>query len=122
MGLDFQKTEILTSPKVEVEEAKQYDIVEDRQQLNTVLTNSEAVQRKQDFGMIKNAFVRIIDARGNRELCKYDLSENYDGMTAMIFGKLYRNNGEWMFDAIGQATKDLSLGELANRFVANRFM
>lgn len=43
MGLDFQKTETLTSPKVEVEEAKQYDIVEDRQQLNTVLTNSEEV-------------------------------------------------------------------------------
>lgn len=87
-----------------------------------VINIYKAVQRKQDFGMIKNAFVRIIDARGNRELCKYDLSENYDGMTAMIFGKLYRNNGEWMFDAIGQATKDLSLGELANRFVTNRFM
>ena len=43
MGLDFQKTETLTSPTVEVEEAKQYDIVEDRQQLNTVLTNSEEV-------------------------------------------------------------------------------
>lgn len=43
MGLDFQKTETLTSPKVEVEEAKQYDIVEDRQQLNTALTNSEEV-------------------------------------------------------------------------------
>lgn len=43
MGLDFQKTETLTSPKVEIEEAKQYDIVEDRQQLNTVLTNSEEV-------------------------------------------------------------------------------
>lgn len=43
MGLDFQKTETLTSPKVEVEEAKQYDIVEDRQQLNTVFTNSEEV-------------------------------------------------------------------------------
>lgn len=43
MGLDFQKTETLTSPKVEVEEAKQYDIVEERQQLNTVLTNSEEV-------------------------------------------------------------------------------
>lgn len=43
MGLDFQKTETLTSPKVEVEEAKQYDIVEDRQQLNIVLTNSEEV-------------------------------------------------------------------------------
>lgn len=58
----------------------------------------------------------IVDTKGNRELCKYNLSEHYDGMTAMIFGKLYRNNGEWMFDAVGQATKAPSLEELANRF------
>lgn len=76
----------------------------------------KAVQRKQDFEMIKNAFIRIVDTKGNRELCKYNLSEHYDGMTAMIFGKLYRNNGEWMFDAVGQATKAPSLEELANRF------
>ena len=63
------------------------------------------------------AFIRIVDARGNRELCKYNLSENYDGMTAMIFGEIYRHNGEWKFSAVGQATKDPGLGELANRFV-----
>ena len=77
----------------------------------------KAVQRNQHFGMIENAFIRIVDARGNRELCKYNLSENYDGMTAMIFGEIYRHNGEWKFSAVGQATKDPGLGELANRFV-----
>ena len=51
--------------------------------------------------MIQNAFIRIVDARNNQEMCRYNLSENYDNMTAMIFGEVYRNNGEWKFNAIG---------------------
>lgn len=77
----------------------------------------QAVQRKQHFGMIQNAFIRIVDARNNTELCKYNLSEDYSNMTAMIFGEIYRNNGEWKFNAVGQATADPGLGELANRFI-----
>ena len=61
----------------------------------------QAVQRRQHFGMIQNAFIRIVDARNNQEMCRYNLSENYDNMTAMIFGEVYRNNGEWKFNAIG---------------------
>ncbi|MGN1119900.1 MAG: TerD family protein, partial [Oscillospiraceae bacterium] len=57
----------------------------------------QANQRKQHFGMIKNAFIRVVDADSGKELCKYNLSENYDGMTAMIFGEVYRYNGEWKF-------------------------
>lgn len=75
-----------------------------------------ASARKQHFGMIKNAFIRIFDAETNQELCKYNLSENYDGMTAMIFGEMYRYNGNWKFNAIGQATKDDTIRELAKRF------
>jgi len=82
-----------------------------------VVTIYQAVQRKQHFGMIENAFIRIVDARNNTELCKYNLSENYDNMTAMIFGEVYRNNGEWKFNAVGQATTDPGLGELVNRFI-----
>ena len=68
----------------------------------------QAVQRKQHFGMIKNAFIRVVDARNNTELCKYDLSEDYSNMTAMIFGEIYRHNGEWKFNAIGNGVaKDL---------------
>ena len=77
----------------------------------------QAVQRHQHFGMIRNAFIRIVDARTNQELCKYNLSENYDNMTAMIFGEVYRHNGEWKFNAIGQATTDPGLGELLGRYV-----
>ena len=77
----------------------------------------QAVQRRQHFGMIQNAFIRIVDASTNQELCKYNLNENYTNMTAMIFGEVYRHNGEWKFNAIGQATTDPGLGELIGRYV-----
>lgn len=77
----------------------------------------QAYERKQHFGMIKNAFIRIVDADTKQELCKYNLSENYENMTAMIFGEVYRYNGEWKFNAVGQPTQDKGLGELAARFV-----
>ena len=76
----------------------------------------QAVQRHQDFGMIQNSFIRIVDGRNGQELCRYNLSENYDGMTAMIFGEVYRNNGEWKFNAVGQATTDPGLPELCKRY------
>ena len=77
----------------------------------------QAVQRRQHFGMIQNAFIRLLDIQNGRELCRYDLTENYSGMTAMIFGEVYRRDGEWKFNAIGQGTKDTGLGELANRYL-----
>ncbi len=76
----------------------------------------KAYERNQHFGMIKNAFIRIVDADTNKELCKYNLSENYDNMTAMVFGEVYRYKGEWKFSAIGQPTQDKGLVELARRF------
>lgn len=77
----------------------------------------QAYQRKQHFGMIQNAFIRLVDARNNTEMCKYNLSEDYSNMTAMIFGEIYRHNGEWKFNAVGQGTQDPGLGELVNRFL-----
>ena len=50
----------------------------------------QAAQRRQHFGLIENAFIRICDAETGQELCRYNLSENYDGMTAMVFGEIYR--------------------------------
>lgn len=75
-----------------------------------------AQQRNQHFGMIQNAFCRLVDGRNNSEMCKYNLTENYSGMTAMIFGEVYRHNGEWKFNAIGQGTNDLSIADLARRY------
>ena len=77
----------------------------------------QAVKRNQNFGMIANAFIRLVDGKTNQEMCKYNLSENYDGMTAMIFGEVYRHGNEWKFSAIGQGTTDPGLGELIQRYV-----
>lgn len=76
----------------------------------------EAVSRNQHFGMIQNAFIRLVDGRNNNEMCRYNLTENYSGMTSMIFGELYRHNGEWKFNAVGQGTTDPGLAQLAKRF------
>ncbi|MGE4213212.1 MAG: TerD family protein [Anaerotignaceae bacterium] len=76
----------------------------------------QADKRKQHFGMIGNAFCRLVDARNNTELLKYNLTENYSGMTAMIFGEIYKHNGEWKFNAIGQGTTDIGIGQLAARY------
>ena len=89
---------------------KQYD------RIVIVVNIYQASKRHQHFGMIKNAFIRLVDDKTNKEICKYNLSENYDNMTAMIFGEIYRYKGEWKFNAIGQATRDDSIGELVNRF------
>lgn len=76
----------------------------------------QCVQRKQHFGMIQNAFIRLVNAANNQELLKYNLSGDYQGRTAMLFGEVYRHNGEWKFGAIGEGTDDPGLGELARRY------
>lgn len=77
----------------------------------------QAVQRKQHFGMIQNAYIRVVDGRNSTEMCKYNLTDDYSNMTAMIFGEVYRHNDEWKFNALGQGTTDPGLGELVNRFI-----
>ena len=77
----------------------------------------ESVARKQHFGLIKNAFIRLVDARTNSEMYKYNLTEDYTGKTAMIFGEVYRHDGEWKFSAIGQGTNDPGLGELIKKYM-----
>ena len=76
----------------------------------------KATERHQHFGMIRNAFIRLVNADNNQELCIYNLSENYNGMTALIFGELYRRNGEWKFSAIGQPLQEWSVSKLAERY------
>lgn len=76
----------------------------------------KATERNQHFGMIENAFIRLVDAANGKELCKYNLSENYSGMTAMVFGEIYRRNGEWKFNAIGQPLQIWGVAQLAERY------
>lgn len=91
------------------------DMPEKYEKVVFVVNIYQARERKQHFGMIQNAFIRIVDADTNQELCKYNLSDNYQNMTAMICGEIYRHGGEWKFNAIGQATTDNGIGEVANR-------
>ncbi len=76
----------------------------------------KAVERKQHFGMIKNAFIRIVDDETREELCRFNLSDDYTDMLSMIAGEVYRRSDEWKFNAIGSGTKDTGLSELAQRF------
>lgn len=80
------------------------------------VTIYDAYRRKQHFGMIRNAFIRLVNTANGQEICRYNLTENYDNMTAMIFGEVYRHNGEWKFNAIGSATSDGSIVDVANRY------
>ena len=92
------------------------NIPQDYDKIVIVVNIYGAVMRKQHFGLIENAFIRFVDARTSQEICKYNLTENYSGMTAMIFGELYRHNGEWKFNAIGQGTNDPGIGELSKKY------
>jgi tellurium resistance protein TerD len=66
------------------------------------VTIYDAEPRRQNFGMVSNAFIRVVNADGGTEIARYDLSEDASTETAMIFGELYRHSGEWKFKAIGQ--------------------
>lgn len=66
------------------------------------VTIYDAEARKQNFGMVANAYIRIVNEDNDAEIARYDLSEDASTETAMIFGELYRHNGEWKFKAVGQ--------------------
>ena len=65
------------------------------------VTIYEAESRKQNFGQVSNAYIRIVDETSNAELIRYDLGEDFSVETAVVVVELYRNNGEWKFNAIG---------------------
>lgn len=78
----------------------------------------DANVKNQHFGMIQNAFIRLVNLSNNSEICRFNLSENYSGMTGLVVGEIYRYNGEWKFNAIGQPVKDASrLQSLLNLYV-----
>nr|WP_309592915.1 TerD family protein [Moraxella osloensis] len=72
----------------------------------------EGQARNQNFGQVANAYIRIVNTQGGAEVARYDLSEDSSTETAMIFGELYKNNGEWKFRAVGQGFAG-GLGPLA---------
>lgn len=73
----------------------------DIEKIAFTVTIYEAEARKQSFGQVSNAFIRVVNASTNQELVRYDLGEDYSIETAIVVAELYRNGGEWKFNAIG---------------------
>ncbi|WP_019520644.1 TerD family protein [Faucicola boevrei] len=71
--------------------------------------------RNQNFGQVGDAYIRIVNSNGGSEVARYDLSEDSSTETAMIFGELYKHNGEWKFRAVGQGFAG-GLGSLASSY------
>ncbi|MGN7478731.1 TerD family protein [Solibacillus silvestris] len=76
----------------------------------------DAEKRNQHFGMIQNAFIRIVNGSTNQELLKYNLTDDYSGQTTLITGEIYRHENEWKFAAIGTGTQDKSIREVINKY------
>ncbi len=70
-----------------------------------VVTIHKADERRQNFGQVRNSFVRIYNPDNNEELLKYELEEDFSVETAVEFGRLYKRNGEWKFEAVGVGQK-----------------
>lgn len=79
-----------------------------------------AKKRNQHFGMVNNAFIRVYDTDSNKELLRYDLSDDYSNKTAIVVAKIYRHNDNWKFTAIGQGTEDNNLEQLKQRLISDK--
>jgi len=82
------------------------------------VTIHEGEGRRQSFGQVSNAFIRVVNKADGKELARYDLTEDGSTETALIFGELYRNGADWKFRAVGQGFKG-GLGPLAKNFGVN---
>ena len=78
----------------------------------------KAKERRQNFGMVQNAFIRIVDTASNEEIARFDLGEDACLNTTLVFGELYRRNGVWKFRALGQGY-DFEIGDIARKFGVN---
>lgn len=87
------------------------------QKLVFVVNIYDCINRKQDFGMIKNAYIRVVDTANGQELARYSLTDNYQGSTALEVGEVYRHDGEWKFNAVGNGTRETSLKEMIGKYV-----
>ena len=86
------------------------------QKLVFVVNIYDCVKRKQHFGMIRNAFIRVVNPSNNQELIRYNLSDNYSGQTSLVVGEIYRHNTEWKFAAVGTGTTAASLSEVVRSY------
>lgn len=75
----------------------------------------DAASRRQNFGMVNNAFIRAYDFETKNEILKFDLTEDYSSFSGMIMGKLYMKDGEWKFQAVGQGANG-DINQIAGQY------
>lgn len=88
------------------------------QKISITVTIYEHDIRKQNFGMVEQAFIRLVNADTNQEIARFDLTEDASSVTSMIFGELYKYNGDWKFKAVGQGFSQ-GLAALATNYGVN---
>ena len=93
-------------------------VPENVSKIDFTVTINDADTRNQNFGQVSNAYIRVVNEATGEELIRYDLGEDYSVETAVIVGELYRNNGEWKFNAIGSGFQG-GLAALCGNFGVN---
>lgn len=89
----------------------------DIKKLVVVVNIYNCVSKHQHFGMIQNCYARIVDDATKKEICRYNLTDDYSGKTALILGELFRDeNDEWHFKAVGEGTRDTSISMISGRY------
>ena len=75
-------------------------------EISVVVTIHDADTRRQNFGQVRNSFIRIFNTETNEEILKYELDEDFSIETAVEFGRIYNRNGEWKFEAVGSGQRE----------------
>ncbi len=88
-------------------------VPESIQKLSVIINIYNAHSKKQDFGQVKNTFVRILDDSNGKELVRYDVEGQYKGATGMFVADIYRYNGEWKIKALGEGVNVSSIEDMA---------
>ncbi len=86
--------------------------------IDFTVTIYDAESRRQNFGQVSNAYIRVVDENTGKEVIRYDLGEDFSVETAVVVGEIYRNNGEWKFNAIGSGFSG-GLAALCRNFGVN---
>lgn len=74
----------------------------------------DCTNRRQDFGQVRNAYIRVVDKSKRSEVLRFNLTDDYSGKTSLVVGEVYRYNGEWKFSAVGRGSQDRTLQELVS--------
>lgn len=86
------------------------------QKLVFIVNIYDCVKRKQHFGMIQNAFIRVVNSTNNQEIIHFNLTDDYNGKTSLVVGEIYRNGTDWKFAAVGTGTTASGLADVVRSY------